>query len=154
MCTVWQWHCECMMWLENRLFINCWLLQKLNYALPTHLFHLFKVNKYVQSHYIEVAQKGVSSSRVIHEWLWIFSLFWGKKNLLFKIPLSSSFTHGWFCWQMIWCPDLAEFSVPGWLIKSEATQYYVHGGLQQLKGSLANINRISEKFWYLVFGVF
>ena len=33
---------------------------------------------HVQSHYIEVAQGSVSS-RVIHNWLWISSLFWAKK---------------------------------------------------------------------------
>ena len=41
----------------------------------------------VQSHYIEVAQ-GADSSRAIHNWLWIFSLFWGKiffsKNQFYK----------------------------------------------------------------------
>ena len=31
------------------------------------------------SHYIEVAQGGVSS-KAIHNWLWIFSLFWAKKR--------------------------------------------------------------------------
>ena len=32
-----------------------------------------------QSHYIEVAQGGVCN-RARHNWLWIFSLFWAKKN--------------------------------------------------------------------------
>ena len=32
-----------------------------------------------QSHYIEVTQGG-DSSRAIHNWLWIFSLIWGKKK--------------------------------------------------------------------------
>ena len=34
---------------------------------------------YEQSHYVEVAQRGVSS-RARHNWFWIFSLFWAKKN--------------------------------------------------------------------------
>ena len=38
----------------------------------------------VQSHYIEVAQGGVSS-RAIHNWLWIFSLFWAKIKIKIKI---------------------------------------------------------------------
>ena len=32
-----------------------------------------------QSHYIEVAQGG-ESSRARHNWLWILSLFWAKRN--------------------------------------------------------------------------
>ena len=44
MCTVWQWHCECM-WLENRRFINCWLLQKswINNRLIHFIFLMYYV---------------------------------------------------------------------------------------------------------------
>ena len=44
---------------------------------PINSMVLFRIHCYCQSHYIEVAQGGMSS-RAIHNWLWIFSLFQPK----------------------------------------------------------------------------
>ena len=59
----------------------------------------FCMIRYTQGHYIEVAQGGVFC-RARHNWWWILSLFWAKKN--FKKPTISVYITEILCNFLEW----------------------------------------------------